>query len=900
MPIELGILPSGTLHCARLPDDAARDPSDVVRIGKAFARHTAEGLLTLAAHKDIHDLPPSWIYWRQFACQYLQARCLLTAADTIPPEPVEALSPAAAEALLTSVPPMRGAEYLSTAALLTIWTLLDRWVCEQIGALGGLSAFLAQRAPQWHGVGRVCFHLAENKGDADYPFAFIATYAAQAPTHHEGRVRHRPLSQALQEYAGAHNKAALIRLLSPVHQASQLSPLIQELAATGDLYQPLAWTPAEAYKFLKEIPLYERAGVVVRLPDWWQKRRRPRVRVTIGDQHHRPLGIDTLLDFQIAMVLDDAPLTERELQELMAMGEGLAFIKGHWVEVDHDQLDAALAHWQKVAAKAGQDGLSFIEGMRLLAGAPIDLGAAEAEDAQRVWSFAQPGRWLATLFETSQSTSAAHASDPGRALQTTLRPYQQRGVDWLWQLSQWRLGACLADDMGLGKTIQIIALLLVGQKHGGHRPSLLVLPASLLANWEAELARFGPSLRCLFVHASQQRKNGRTASSAPDLVATGVDLVLTTYGTLPRASWLQEQPWRWLILDEAQAIKNPIARQTRVIKTLKAEARIALTGTPIENRLSDLWSLFDFLNPGLLGSAIRFKTFVNSLDPHADNRYAPLRNLVRPYILRRLKTDRWIIADLPEKTEVPAYCALTKIQAAQYEQAVRELTAALRNQDGMKRRGLVLAYLLRFKQICNHPSQRLGDGVYDPRKSGKFMRLAELCEEIAARQEKLLVFTQFREMTTPLATFLATRFREPGLVLHGGTPVGQRQKLVERFQQEAGPPFFVLSLKAGGTGLNLTAASQVIHFDRWWNPAVENQATDRAFRIGQQQNVMVHKFICPGTMEEKIDALIHEKTALSHDLLEGGVETLLTEMDNNQLLHLVALDIDRAHVGAAD
>jgi non-specific serine/threonine protein kinase len=375
-----------------------------------------------------------------------------------------------------------------------------------------------------------------------------------------------------------------------------------------------------------------------------------------------------------------------------------------------------------------------------------------------------------------------------------------------------------------------------------------------------------------------------------------IDVVLTTYGTLMRQDWLQQQEWRLLVLDEAQAIKNPSARQTKAVKKLKAKSRIALTGTPVENRVSDLWSLFDFLNPGLLGSARRFKGFVKSLSERESDQYAPLRNLVSPYILRRLKTDRSIISDLPEKTEVSAYCGLSKAQAAQYQQAVKQLTKAIANTDGIKRRGLVLSYLLRFKQICNHPSQLLGDDEYDPKKSGKFQRLAQLCEEIASRQEKLLVFTQFREMTSPLANFLAQQFGQPGLVLHGGTPIKQRQKRVEQFQDEEGPPFFILSLKAGGTGLNLTEASHVIHFDRWWNPAVENQATDRAFRIGQKKNVLVHKFICQGTVEEKIDALINEKTALANDLLEGGADTLLTEMDDKALLNLVSLDIEKAQV----
>jgi non-specific serine/threonine protein kinase len=357
---------------------------------------------------------------------------------------------------------------------------------------------------------------------------------------------------------------------------------------------------------------------------------------------------------------------------------------------------------------------------------------------------------------------------------------------------------------------------------------------------------------------------------------------------------LLEIEWRLVVLEEAQAIKNPAAQQTKTVKKVKADARIALTGTPVENRLGDLWSLFDFLCPGLLGTREKFKKFVKALEAREQNRYAPLRSLVQPYILRRLKTDKAVISDLPDKTEMRAYCGLAKRQAALYAKMVKELGDTLKEVEGIKRRGLVLAYLMRFKQLCNHPSQLLGDGDFAPEESSKFGRLGELCEEITSRQEKALVFTQFREMADPLASFLTKIFGRAGLVLHGGTAVGRRKQFVDEFQRDDGPPFFVLSLKAGGTGLNLTSASHVIHFDRWWNPAVENQATDRAFRIGQRRNVLVHKFVCRGTIEEKIDELIEAKTQLAGELLEGGAEKMLTEMTDAQLIRFVSLDIDKA------
>jgi non-specific serine/threonine protein kinase len=365
-----------------------------------------------------------------------------------------------------------------------------------------------------------------------------------------------------------------------------------------------------------------------------------------------------------------------------------------------------------------------------------------------------------------------------------------------------------------------------------------------------------------------------------------------------RLEWLSEVDWHWVILDEAQAIKNPSTRQTRAVKKLKGAARVALTGTPVENRLGDLWSIFDFLNPGLLGSASRFKSFARALERGGHTHYAPLRNLVAPYILRRLKTDPDIVPELPEKTEMQVFCGLAKPQAVLYRQHVAALTKALEQTDGdgIKRRGMVLSYLMRFKQICNHPSQLTGDAVYDPAASAKFDRLGSLCAEITSRGEKALVFTQFREIADPLAEFLATVFGRDGVVLHGGTAIGRRKDLVARFQREDGPPFFVMTIKAGGVGLNLTAASHVIHFDRWWNPAVENQATDRAFRIGQQRNVLVHKFVTRGTIEERIDALLREKQDMADALLEGGGERALTEMSDDEIIDMVSLDIERAGV----
>ena len=879
-------------------DEAFTPDAWMGRVIDAFSSGREEGLFTMAASSPDAPTPPPFAFWRAFACRYLTALCRTPAAAGALLETVTPPSPGERAALLQGAPPMKGGEYLNADVLQRLWEELDAWVRGRVSSSGlDIADWLKKHAPIWHRVGRVCFHLAENKNDPKFPFAFLATYAARLSR--SGRLQYQPLGLALREYAGEKNRKALIKLLSPVHLASAKSVFVRGLVDSREIFHPLAWTPTEAFRFLTEAPLIEESGILVKVPDWWRARPRPRISVAIGEKKLNHFGADAMLDFKIGLALGDQELTEEEWRRLMECGDGLVCIRGQWVEIDRERLSEALAHWKRVEA-AARNGLSFAEGMRLLAGAPMDLSTeAAAHDDIREWSFVNAGEWLSNILSGLRDPGRLGHGKRSESFRGALRPYQEIGHNWLWFLSNLGLGACLADDMGLGKTIQVLSLLLALKEEGiaPRKPFLLVLPASLLANWKAEMKRFAPSLRAIFVHPSEMGKSELAAmGDAPERAISGVDAVLTSYGMLLRLKWLREVHWRLAILDEAQAIKNPSARQTRAVKELKADARIALTGTPVENRLSDLWSIFDFLCPGLLGSAAKFKQFTKALSNRGSDRYAPLRDLVRPYILRRLKTDRSVIADLPDKTEVKAFCGLTKKQAALYARSVSELSGALEGLDGMKRRGLVLSYLLRFKQICNHPSQILGDGTYDPCESGKFDRLRAICEEIASRQEKALVFSQFREMTEPLAAFLGEVFGREGLILHGGTAVKKRRALIDAFQREDGPPFFVLSLKAGGTGLNLTAASHVVHFDRWWNPAVENQATDRAFRIGQHRNVVVHKFVCRGTIEEKIDALIEDKTELAEGVLSGGAQNLLTEMSNEELLGIVALDLERARI----
>ena len=885
----LSISPQGRLFI-----EPAADETEFKRIADAFGESGSRGLLHLATVELQSSLPPEWGFARDFAKAYLTRLCHAPEREgdaelpAIPPPPEQER----AELALTA-PPMRGLEYLNADVLGRWWTDLDEWVRRDVKSSGDpIAEYLRKRNPLWRVVGRVTFHLAENKRDPEQPFAFMATYTHRLSA--QGRAQHLPLGRALQEYAGAKDRAALLSLLQPIQRAADASPWVKELVDSNEIYQPLAWTPQDAYRFLQDIPALEASGLIVRVPDWWKAARRPRpvVSVKIGDRAKSKLGADAILDFNVNLTLDGERLTEEELRTILESAGGLIPLKGKWVEVDQEKLKEALTHWKNIERLAGDGGISFFEGMRLLSGAHIGgTAAVVAPDAAQDWVGISAGDSLATMLQELRDPQGSRDIPPP-GLQASLRPYQQVGVHWLRFLTRLGLGACLADDMGLGKTIQVIALLLHLQKDRSPNdaPSLLIVPASLIANWRAELTRFAPSLTFFIAHPSED------GDEFPADRANKLDLVITTYTMLGRLEWLRERDWKLAILDEAQAIKNSGTRQTKSVKSLKAAARIALTGTPIENRLSDLWSLFDFLNPGLLGGAKAFAAFAKELATRVQNPYAPLRTLVQPYILRRLKTDKRIISDLPDKTEINAYCALTPRQAALYEQTVRDLDEAITETEGIQRRGIVLASLMRLKQICNHPSQLLGDGSYDPDHSGKFQRLAEICRELADRQEKALIFTQFREIAGPLADYLSRVFNRDGLILTGQTPVGKRRELVDAFQRDDGPPYFVLSIKAGGTGLNLTAASHVIHFDRWWNPAVENQATDRAFRIGQKRNVLVHKFVCRGTVEEKIDAMIAAKSGLSRDLLDSdtGAETLLTEMDNDQLLRFVSLDIKKA------
>jgi non-specific serine/threonine protein kinase len=772
--------------------------------------------------------------------------------------------------IMHQLPYATGMEYINIQWIHTIFEALGEQFDQEITVFkGSVAEYFKKKNANINVVGRIFFHLVENKQD-EFPFAFLATYSTRTGTGEKKAISHMPLKNALLEYQG--RREQLLSLLSTVSKTADQSEFISELVESGELFSPLKFRIKEAYTFLKEVPMYENGGIICRIPDWWKKKGNIRMSLTVGAKEEgSTVGMEALMEFQPRLFLNDMQLTRAEIEALLAETGGLSYIKGKWVEVDHEKLALALKAFDNVKAMGE---VSFAEAMRMQLQETNQIISEKNIEIEIT-----NGTWLQNMKERLLHPTAIEQDELviGEGLKANLRHYQKTGFCWLHTMKSLGFGALLADDMGLGKTVQILALLeYLRKKEGGK--TLLILPASLLFNWQNEADRFTPELNYRVIHANKR-----------EFSLVEADLFITTYGMAMRLESLAEVCWDFIILDEAQAIKNSATKQTKAIKELKSRFRIAMTGTPIENRLSDLWSIFDFLNKGLLGSAKEFTDFTKSLNKDTAN-YAKLRDVVSPFILRRLKTDKAVITDLPDKVEMMAYATLTKKQVMLYNNLIKELQTALADAAGIARKGLVIASILKFKQICNHPDQYLGQGSFDTKYSGKFEKLQEICQTIYEKRERVLVFTQFKEMTKPLADFLEGIFERKGLVLHGGVATKKRGTLVEQFNGEVYIPFMVLSLKAGGVGLNLTSANHVIHFDRWWNPAIENQATDRAFRIGQKKNVMVHKFVTTGTIEAKINTMLEEKQKMAEDIIESSAgENWITEMSNEELMNLFTL-----------
>jgi len=759
------------------------------------------------------------------------------------------------------------------------------------GTAGEIRA-LADQVEQWQrpihissrAPFRLCFRLREPSEDLDPwrieyllqgtkdPSLLVAAADAWNPK--------QSVRMALGHDAAAMREMLLVSLGQAAGVCSRVQGSLTERSPGG--YQTDA---AGAYEFLRETaPNLESGGFGVMLPAWWTRSGaavRLQARANVKSSAMKGgsgLTLDSLVKFDWELALGDEKISRAELAALAKLKTPLVKLRGRWVEVSSTGIQAALDFLKN--NPSGQ--MTARDVMRMAIGAndaaiPLDFGGVAASG------------WMQDLLARLEGREPLEELAQPGGLKGALRPYQLRGFSWLAFLKRLGLGACLADDMGLGKTIQTLALLQRDRTEGENRPVLLVCPTSVVGNWEKEASRFTPDLPVL-VHHGLARNRG----DAFQKQAAAQAVVVSTYSLLHRdIEILREVDWAGVILDEAQNIKNPGTKQARAARSIPGGYRIALTGTPVENNVGDLWSLMEFLNPGFLGSESGFrKRFFVPIQVYSNqDAAARLKRITTPFILRRLKSDKSIIADLPEKLEMKVHCNLTKEQASLYEAVVNDAQKAIESAEGIERKGLVLATLMKLKQVCNHPAQFLKDRSAIPGRSGKLARLTEMMEETLAAGDRSLVFTQFTEMGEILHGHLRESFGIEVLFLHGGTQKKQRDRMVERFTAEAGPRIFLLSLKAGGTGLNLTRANHVFHFDRWWNPAVENQATDRAYRIGQTKNVQVHKFVCAGTLEEKIDEMIERKKDVAGRVVGTG-EAWLSELSNDELRNLFALRKD--------
>lgn len=869
-------MPKTTNQAARLqfiftendfyPDFQGGQMPEEGSIAQRFEQNKYYALYQMGFEENQENISPSAGFMRFLSETFFKLLTDLPELELVRDKVKLDLSADTLDTLQKAVPFVIGSEYITESWFQCIFDRLSAIFAEEIKAYDGTVAmYLTEKSQFLHVPERIFFHLVENK-DEEFPFAFLATYA----TRDGGEVvKHVPLKYALTEYKNEREK--LLELLSCLNRAAEVSPLIAGFMESGEMFHALRLTAKEAYQFLKDIEAIEQTGILCRIPNWWKKKAAMvSMSVSLGEKKPSMLGFDTLVSVQPKLTVDGMALTEADIRKLLAQTEGLAMLKGKWVEVDHKRLEELLAKMHEVPQN-----MTLREALQ--------MGLGTKKEGVDVGPLVTNGKWLSQLLMNLRQPENIRSAALPKSFQAVLRPYQKNGYTWLNYMDGLGFGACLADDMGLGKTVQVLAYLekLRTAKKGAR--ALLVLPASLLGNWMKEAEKFAPKMDILLLHGKTAPVLGKM------LLENKAFLTITTYGMAARMKQLQEITWTCVILDEAQAIKNPGTKQTKEIKKLSSEMRIVMTGTPIENDLTNLWSLFDFLNKGLLGTSKEFHEYCKGLNEHQEG-YMKLKSMVAPFMLRRVKTDKSIIADLPEKLESIDYVTLSKKQIVLYRKVVADMEKLIADLDGIQRSGIVLTTIMKLKQICNHPDQYLGQSAYSMEESGKMQVLRDICETIYDKRERVIVFTQFKEITEYLARFLTTIFGTSGYVLHGGTPVAKRSEIVEAFQGEKYVPFIVLSVKAGGTGLNLTKANHVIHFDRWWNPAVENQATDRAFRIGQKKNVIVHKLVCEGTIEEKIDAMISSKKELAENVIGSGGEKWITELGDEELMSMLRLD----------
>ncbi|WP_156286174.1 DEAD/DEAH box helicase [Oceanivirga salmonicida] len=767
--------------------------------------------------------------------------------------------------LILNIPYSIGAEYINEIWIDNFWNeLLRVFNMQVLEYKGSIKEYIENKNSNLHIADKIFFHLVENK-DEKYPFAFMATYSSK---NNEKKTYHKPIEHALIKYKNETSK--LVELLSTVLKVSGKSKFIKSLLESGEFFKPIKLNSEEALIFLNEIPLYQENNIVCRIPNWWRKKHKF-FQVSFKVDEKSFLGVNSILSFNPTAMLNENSLSKKELKEFLKMAEGLVKFKGEWVNINHEHIKDLINILENEETSKDYTVKDIIS---------MQFGENSKFDESTSIKTQNFLNHLKYILDKRQNTKDFKIPT---SIKAKFRNYQKDGYKWLMNMYSLGFGACLADDMGLGKTLQVLALL-ENIKKKSKETALLVVPASLISNWENEIAKFAPKLKYKILH------NLYGDFDKENIIEKNIFLYITTYNMVKKLENLKDIKWHLIVLDESQAIKNPNTKQTKAIKALKSDIRFAMTGTPIENNLGDLWSLFDFINPGLLGTQKSFKDFSKRIIEDKNN-IIKLRRTVNPFILRRLKTDKKIISDLPEKIEIKDYVNLTDKQIVLYEKIVNDLSHNINIVEGMKKRGLIMNSIVKLKQICNHPSHYLGISKYNAKDSGKFEYLNNILKTIYDKREKVLIFTQYTEIIPYLDEYLTKLFDKKGLVIHGKIPVKKRGKIVDEFNNSDYIPYMILSLKSAGVGLNLTSANHVIHFDRWWNPAVENQATDRAYRIGQDKEVIVRKFITKGTIEEKIDKMIDEKKQISEDVLSSADDKWISEMSDKEIMDLVKLDI---------
>lgn len=861
-------------------------PEVAVNVARGFTDGMITGLYNLVRWHLGSRLPAGVSYLREFTKAMFTHWLLEERATGAPPGPSHDGLINAWIGVALETP---GLETLSVNVLHKIWERTRQEMINEV-AMSGLKTFagyMARAGASWSRLGTIVLKLEDTMEDRARPFVLTASYVNGVTGSRS--VVMTPLSVPI--FGECRVPGLRAFLFDLVRRAAQCNSVVRRLVESQEIFSSASLIPRDAHAFVRDAPALEALGIEVTLPRWWKDLKQPeiRVRTRVGAGAPKPIGIGTVLDLHTSYVVGEHELTEAEWRKFTRDNPGgLAYIGDEWVDLIHARIRAAVDASKRVDELRAQGGVTLPQAVELIRSRLPE--SEPSTPSPSVAALFEPGEWFGNALSAIERREYRREVLPGPRLRADLFGYQRQGVAWLSMLLDAGVGACLADDMGLGKTLQVIALIVALLRREDPGPHLIVVPPSLIANWKCEFENWARTIDLGIVY-------GRKAEFRHHYVT------LTSYETLSRRQDLQQQEWGLVTLDEAQEIKNPKTISAQVVKRLRARMRVCLTGTPVENHFGELWSLMDFLNPGYLGARAEFVAYCENLLKGGEG-LRPLRDRVRHFVLRRVKTDPEIIPDLPTKVEVTVYCWTTELQSDLYAQTYAALRDEFDKAESRARQGIAFKVLGELKRICDHPALILRDGRFDEEGSGKFIRLRELAETIAAGGDRMLIFTQYQKMTGPIAAHLEKVLGKPGTILDGTVPVKRRQELVAEFQEDDGPPFMVLTYGVGGTGFNLTAACHVILFDRWWNPAVESQAMDRAFRIGQTKGVVVHKFVCRGTLEEKIDDLIRLKYELAKSLFSAdddpddpeAPERALSRLSSEELLSLLALDPSLTHL----